>query len=309
MKKNIFLILFIISLTSCLDKPKSKLEKLPKPKIDTIHYSFKAFNNGIGLDLYSNNYFKFHFYSYGCTGGGAREILTGIYKKFPKQRKLILYPDTVKYYQYPINKVGYQPKIKPKVFPYYAGQYRIKTEYDIVKWGGKEYLLSPLRNKGYKGYDFGFSIRIFNCDKLYYNDYYELAEAYNDDLKSKRYLRCLSRKINEKTGQTYADLCKAVGKWQFLFLEKPIQAKVIKVKRIKEKIKNPDEKTYEVYYTYDMTLNKGYKDNVYIGLKFYEQKTGEYAIVKKVRENFCVVHSDNGYVSNGKIMSTKRKYK
>ena len=80
----------MISLTSCLDKPKNESEKLLKPIIDTIHYSFKAFNNGIRLDLYSNNCFKFHFYSYGCTGGGTTEILTGIYKKFPKQRKLIL---------------------------------------------------------------------------------------------------------------------------------------------------------------------------------------------------------------------------
>jgi len=300
--KNILILLALISLTSCVTKQKKESNKTAKPVIDTVQYKLKGFNNGIKLELYGNKHFKYHFYSFGCTGGGIREVVTGTYKKIEKQKKLLLFPDTVNIYNYPLE-YRFQKKIKPEIFPYYAGDYRIKTEYDLVRWGGKEYLLSPLGHASYMAYDFNDTSSLFFYKEFFKNDYYEFASAYNNDLRSTRYLRCLSRKIEEPTDSTYAGLSKAVGKWQFLFLEKPILAKVIKKRRIKTKIYDVDS-TFETYFEYDLTLNKGLKDKVYIGLKFFNPNTYEYAVVTKVNRNTCVAHSDFMFKPKVKILTT-----
>ena len=305
MKKIIIFLLFI-NLMGCSNKQKNESNRIVKPVIDTVRYNYKGFNNGFSLDLYSNKHFKYQYYAFGCTGGGERQIVIGTYKKFLKHKKLLLVPDTVKIYNYPfVNR--FRSKIKPKIFPYYAGRYRIKTEYDLVKWAGKEYLLSPLRDNDYKAYNYNSESPSFEYELLYRNDYYAFAEAYNDDLESVRYLKCLSRKIDEHTDNSYADLCKSVGKWKFLFLEKPIRATVLKTTQIKKKIRNFDG-SYETYYKYNIILNKGLKDKVYIGLKFFRPNDGDYATVERVNDNTCVVHSSNYYMRKGKIMSTKSEY-
>jgi len=91
MNKIIYIFL-LLSLYNCTNNNKT-LNKKPVTKTDTVFYKYKGFNNGIQLYLLSNKKFIYKFYSYGCTGGGEDEKVTGTYKR--KDNQLLLVPDSV----------------------------------------------------------------------------------------------------------------------------------------------------------------------------------------------------------------------
>lgn len=211
MKYINILILFLIF--SCSNnKTKSNDEKNVVQNIDTLRYSYNGFNNGLQLDLLSNGTFINEDYLFGCTGGGERKKVFGTYKMDSTNLKLI--PNKVEFTEYPMD-IESKP-IKTNI-NYGIDSLKIKTEFQIVTWENKKYLLSDF-------YDFGWSL-----DKE--NDYIRFAYYLNSGLEPKSSGRYLTTEIKD-TINTEFDLKQIPEKWQNYFLKEPVTAKIRTIKKI-----------------------------------------------------------------------------
>ena len=230
---NIFILFLIFSCSN--NKTKSNDEKNVVQNIDTLRYSYNGFNNGLQLDLLSNGTFINEDYLFGCTGGGERKKVFGTYKMDSANLKLI--PNKVEFTEYPMDMES--KPIKTNI-NYGIDSLKIKTEFQIVTWENKKYLLSDF-------YDFGWSL-----DKE--NDYIRFADYLNSGLEPKSSGRYLATEIKD-TIKTEFDLKQIPEKWQNYFLKEPIKAKIKSLK----KITDPND---EEYFWWEIELDKGSNDGM-----------------------------------------------
>ena len=290
--KNIFIIIIIICSFSCENKI-NPTGKRSENKIDTLFYQYKGFNNGMKLYLFNDNKFKYEFYSYGCTGGGENEFVTGNYTM--SENKIHLKPDSVKIkildFQSPTEFKNYNLK-------YQNDSLKIKTEYDIINWNNIQYLISPQKNKDFRRHTPIFMVE-YDIDSILLkrNDYYEFADYYNLGYEPKKHGRYLTQ-ITKNTDSIFEKLKinRLPKKWKHLFLENPIAAKVLKIVKEK-KTYHYNENEKEEYYINVLTLDKRSNDNVRIGMEFYDKKKKKYIKITSVSKN----------ESNGVTYETLRK--
>ena len=206
-KYNYILILLLIF--SCSNnKTKSNNEKNIIKDIDTLKFSYNGFNNGLQLDLLSDGSFINENYLFSCFGGGKRKKVFGTYKI--DSLKLTLNPERIEFIEYPEDM-----ELKPKTtkIKYGIDSLKIKTEFQVVKWENKKYLLSNF-------YDYGWSL-----DKE--NDYIRFADYLNSGLEPKSSGMYLVTEIKD-TIKTEFDLKQIPEKWQGYFLKEPVSAKIRK---------------------------------------------------------------------------------
>lgn len=245
---NILLLILIFSCSN--DKNKSNNEKIIIQNIDTLRYSYNGFNNGLRLDLLSDGRFINDDYLFGCTGGGERKKVFGTYKMDSINLKLI--PDKIEYTEYPMDM---ESKPKTTNITYGIDSLKIKTEFQIVTWENKKYLLSDL-------YDFGWSL-----DKE--NDYIRFADYLNSGLEPNSSGMYLVTEISD-TIKTEFDLKQIPEKWQDYFLKEPVSAKIKNLKKVIDP--NDKENTFWL-----IELNKGKNDRMNNRLTL-KTKDGEFFI-------------------------------
>lgn len=277
MKNGILILLFII-FWSCNNERKSTNFQDESNKIDTISFEYEGFNSGIILNLFSNGKFYYENYGYGCTGGGENEKVYGEYTM--NNQKLILHPDSINIGIIPFTRHN-NPIIQN--LKYGADSLKVKTKYDILKWNNTYYLLSEERDSLFRNwypmiiYD---DIEYINEIKKW-NDYYEFADFYNSGLEPRSHGKYLTRtdsNIND-TLTTELDMKNINEKWRYLFLEKPITGRVIKLKKNKKRDPN-------VVDNYLVEIDKGSLDGVNIGVVIFKRKDfDDYIKIIKVFPN------------------------
>ncbi len=234
--KYINFLLVLITLSCSNTKTKSNHKNIPEQNIDTISYHYSGFNNGLKLDLLSDGTFVNEKYLFGCTGGGERKKVFGTYKF--DSVKLILIPQKVEFIQYPMDMESEPTTTK---VTYGIDSLTIKTEYQIVTWGNKKYLLSDF-------YD-----SVWSSEKE--NDYIRFADYSNSGFEPKTSGRYLVKGTEDSITSEF-DLGQIPEKWQKYFLKEPITAKIKSIRKV------IDQEDHENFW-WQIELNKGEDHGVY----------------------------------------------
>ncbi|WP_299121986.1 hypothetical protein [uncultured Tenacibaculum sp.] len=233
MKKNLIILFLIYSCSN--SKSNSTIENYRIKPLDTLKFSYHGFNNGAKLNLISNGFFINEDYVYGCVGGGFRKKVFGKYQI--KNNQLTLLPEKIKYTEFPLD---FESKPKTSNVSYGPDSLKIKTKFQIVKWGDNEYLLSDY-------FHFGWGIGKEN-------DYLRFADYLNDGSEPKSSGMYLVNKTNDPI-TTEFDLKQIPKKWQKHFLKEPISAKIKSIEKIIDS--NDDDYIY-----WKIELDKGEKDRM-----------------------------------------------
>ena len=245
----------------------------------TVTYSQVLLNSGRKLDLFSDGTFKYEKYSYTCFLNGNKKEIIGNYNIL--NNKLFLKPYDVVVEIYEENK-----KLKSRKELHYSdiGSIKINTNYDILVWNNRSYLLSEQINENLH----------INSE----NDYHLLSHSYNSGNQPDQNDYLLTRKINN-TNHTNLDLSKIPDKWRTYYLEKPISAKI---KRIIKEIDTISSNEYllrgmsenEEIISYNVTIDKGTNHGVKCGHTFFIDKNNKYGF--RILETFAT--ESRGYYLN-----------
>ncbi len=230
---NILLLFLIFSCSN--NKTKSNSKKKTIKNIDTLRYSYSGFNNGLRLDLLSDGRFINENYSFSCFGGGERKKVFGTYKM--DSINLTLIPEKIEFIEYPED-IEFKPTTSE--IKYGVDSLKIKTQFQIVKWENKKFLLSDF-------YDFGWSL-----DKE--NDYVRFADYLNSGLEPESSGMYLVNRTKDSIKSKF-NLNQIPEKWKGYFLKKPISATIKGIKKI------IDENDSE-YFWWQIELDKGKKDGM-----------------------------------------------
>lgn len=218
------------------NKKDTKENNISTRRIDTIKYAYNGFNNGAELNLLSNGTFINKNFVFGCIGGGYRKIVYGTYHIDSTHLKLI--PKKIKhtefYHRFP-------SKGKTVNIDYGVDSLKIKTEYQMITWGKRKYLLSDFFELGW------------NLEEE--NDYIRFANYFNDGSEPYSGGRYLVVETKDSI-KTPFNLDQIPKKWQSHFLKTPISSKITKVK----KISNPHNNESVDYWLIE--FNKGAKDGI-----------------------------------------------
>jgi len=288
MSKYIIIILSFL-IISCSNKESSSKELLTQ-KIDTLKYSYRGFNNGFELLLFSNKKFEFIDFVYGCTGGGENKKVFGDYKI--DKTKLTLIPKNVRLLITPFDSFEFEGQTKKIETKYGPDSLKIKTKYDLINWGKYKYLLSEEPSL---------------IGEEHINDFHRFSENYNSGYEprnSGRYLKMIPEEIDTTTNELNLDILPP--KWRNLFLSEPIISQINKISITTSKRDN-ELKIWKV------KINKGIKNNVRKGMKFTD-KSGNFSIeIDSVSEknSFGLAHvydfEDNITIKKGSELRTKWK--
>jgi hypothetical protein len=244
MMKTIFSIaLFFLIISFNRVEIKSDNSVITAQKVDTIYYKHSEYGIDLKLALLTNGKFIYEYYSMNCFGGNDRR--KKVFGKYAiRENNLSLNPEKVKLFIYPK-----QFDLEPKVhnWNYINDTLKIKTSYNIVKWGKTKYLLSEY-------YD-----AVWNSEKQ--NDYIRFANEYNSGIEPIYHGYYL---VNENEGNknTKLDLNQIPEKWRKYFLVNPISAKIISI----TKSYRPNMKPKSIMWT--LVINKGKNDGVRKGMTF-----------------------------------------
>ncbi|MBC8754043.1 hypothetical protein H2O64_05130 [Kordia sp. YSTF-M3] len=285
MYKSILLILSIFFISCSNTKNKSTENIANTKKIDTLKYSYRGFNNGLILNLLSNENFEYQEYFYGCLGGGERKKVFGTYK-FDKTN-LTLIPSKIKLITYPMVRNDKPDTLK---IDYGVDSLKIKTQYTIITWGNANYVLT-------EQFDVGW-----NTDKK--NDYMRFSENYNSGAEPERSGRYLKDRQKD-TLNVPLDLNQIPKKWRKLFLKNPLSAKIISSSK---KIISGENGEF-IYWI--LEIDKGTKDNVSKGMIFQTESGDCFFEIDSIGVNrsftkaFPYMCSDENDLSIGAVFQTK----
>lgn len=248
---------------SCSDINKKSDSNISNEQIiDTLKYSSNSPNINLKLELLSDGRFIYKIADFGCIGGGEIKTFFGRYKMDSLYLNLI--PENIEYSKYS-EKIELKPDIT--LLKYGIDSLKIKTDFKIITWENNKYLLSEF-------YDFEW-----NAQKE--NDYIRFADYLNSGLEPQFSGMYLTKKT-EDTIRTEFDLNKIPEQWQSYFLKEPLSVKIKNIKKISDEDNN----------TWQIELDKGYKDQITDRITFTTQN-GEFFInVDSVLKNrsFGITH-------------------
>ncbi len=233
----------------------SNTEKTAIQKIDTLKYSYHGFNNGQWLALASNGNFINETYQYGCFGGGERKIVYGTYNM--DSVLVQLFPKKVEFITY-LEDEDLIP-IKSQ-FKYGNDSLKIKTEYHVINWDSKTYLLS-------ESYDYGWN-------SVNRNDFIRFADYINSGLEPAMSGKYLTNSSTKAVDPVF-DFEQIPEAWQKYFLKEPISAKIIGL----GKDYSPDD---ENHFWWKVEINKGSKHGIYKGISLSTKDNGLYFEIDSV---------------------------
>ena len=280
MKKPLLILLALLSIFSfayILFMNKHKTEVVT----ENLQYEYRRVNFGLVLSLNDNNKFRYKYYNFGKKGGGEIAEIIGNYTK--SKSKLHLIPDSIflkvmkdeSFTDYEMFKLKYKDD-----------SLLIKTDYDIIRWNTKQYLISPQISYKYKYYPF----RIYNSDMVLdsiadrMNDYHEFSTYCNSGSEPKYHgIYLVQKKDVFEDSMEIFSVDKIPQEWQYLFLEKPISAKVIKTVENKYSIYFDDTEEEIIYY--HITMDKGSNDNIRVGLFLFNKEYKDYITINNVNPN------------------------
>ncbi|EDP94848.1 hypothetical protein U8527_08010 [Kordia algicida OT-1] len=235
-------ILLLFTIFSCSNhNHKLQNETKRNQQIDTVKYSYSVFNHGKRLFLLSDGSFMNEVYTFSCSGSGFHKKVSGTYKI--DSISLSLFPQKIALTTY-----SFDRKVKPtKVqLDYGVDSLKIKTEFKIIHWETKTYLLSET-------YDYDYS-------EDEENDFMRFADYVNIGFEPKTSGMYLSHKEKDTFTSAF-DMQQIPEKWQKYFLKKPI---VTKIKNLK-KVYDSEDSTY---FFWEIELDKGKNDGMTKRLSF-----------------------------------------
>jgi len=262
---------------------------------DTTTYSYEGLNYGLKLKLIANEKFVYEFYIRGCTGGGESEKVTGTYIR--DKFRITLKPDSIYFSILPFNNTETHQNFKLR---YGVDSLRIKTIYNIINWGNTIYLVSPEKDSSFRSHPvialIDFDIKSVLDER---NDYHAFADFFNSGLEPESHGRYLTRETDTMNKSNYPefDISQILDEWKWLFLTKPVEATIIKASTERRKYDN-------VYHTVNkVILNKGKRDNIRIGIEFFDKSKTKYIKIIDIEEDKCTGVTQDDF-SKDEIVST-----
>jgi len=308
-----YLIIFGIALVlnSCKNDATKSFNLNDYAVNDTVIFVYDGFNYQLKLWLTKENNFRYGYFTRGCMGGGEMEIVWGKYVQ--NGTKLTLMPDSLSFVDFPFN--CHDSVSKVLRLKYGIDSLKIKTEYDIIQWKNTLYLISPQKDREFRTHSTLFLIG-FDIDSVFNErtDYHEFAHYYNSGLEPKegRYLTLTINNIDTSTCPPL-DISQIPNEWKHLFLEKPIEATIMDITTGHIKYENDDygwilsiQEDEDNGYIYKLVLDKGKKDNIRIGLVFYDKMGEKYVKIIDVEEDKSVGATIDKF-SKGEKIRTNRK--
>ena len=301
MKPNIILLLIITGIFSCSHKPEiTKTEAVIPEKLDTIEYAYRGYGHSEKLRLFSNGLFK--YYKSCMVGTNGYSHFYTYYGSYIKNKNHIkLYPDSLIFARH-FDEIRLDTLVKKhllyqpvKLFG--KREYMpIKTDYDIIRCGNLELILSEntvitFNNPIY----FFFYHQSFAVND---NDFTNLAEYITKKPTfrniTRQYLHRKSGNINENDTISSSTIQNIPKQWQYLFQSNKIEAS------IKESIyDNRGEYIlsdfFEINKTYFYDIDKGADDGIRFGMIFFDKKSHPYKVMWLDKHKSIVVTIERNY--------------
>lgn len=260
---------------------------------DSISFSYETSEKFYNLILVDNKTFQY-IYIFSDTLNFVYEI-SGTYTM--SEKKIILNPISI------ITRSQSNKSNNFQKTDYNAGLKKIKTNYDIIKYGNKIYLVSPDNSEEYRIYDTpDFPINeIFKDLNILTNDYYDLAQIFNRGLNIDSPLPFLQRTIDSiQTIQLEFDLSQIPNQFQDWFLNKSITASIIKCDSY-----HTSQSLCKFLYDeflgmplYIIELDKGISTKIRPGIQFFDYYRYKTIFIIEVTENSCVGISKFHFLKN-----------
>ena len=275
--KQLFLIIIFLSILACSKNKNENTLTQSLIKLDTVHYSYKGFNNGLVLDLMSNNTFNYKDYWSGCTGGGEMKDFFGKYQIIDD--KLILKADSATIKHTPFDRFG--NPIITKVTKI-NDTLKFKTEYQILKWNNTTYLLSEQIDN-----------RIQDYKSDIHNDFERFADYYNSGYEPKDHGRYLYKTIDTTSQSETLDIELLPKKYRNLIFKEPLVVNISSLKKMK--LEDDDDNEY-----WRVEIDKGKSSFVYRGLTLYDKSDNIHLVIDSITSNssFGGIYN-NKYLKNG----------
>lgn len=247
----------------CSNKKNETTKISNEQKLDTLKYEYDGFNNGLLMNLISDNRFYYEDYWYGCTGGGEKKIFHGKYTI--TDNTLTLKADSVTIESTPFDR-HFNPEIK--TYSKIDDSLKFKTKYHFLKWNNLSYLLSDENDS---------DIYVFDYNNE--NDFQKFVNYYNSGYEPESHGRYLHRtldsiKLNEKIDKNQLPL-----KWRNRLFDDEIIVKVIGVKKITKVISDEKHEFFKI------KINKGKSSNLYRGLKLSDEYDNIWLVLDSIAEN------------------------
>lgn len=269
----------VLLLISCKRESDNSLSLKNYSKNDTLIFNYSGFNYNIELCLIGNDSFAYKYNIKGCTGGG--ELLKVNGKYLQSNNRLTLLPDSVFFSILPYHSHDNPKRFKVK---YGIDSLKIKTEYDIITWGQSLYLISPEKDIDFRTHPV-LTMIDFDVDSVVNsrNDYHVFADYCNLGLEPEEHGRYLTLIFDtlKKNLTPKLDLHQIPDELRYLFLEVPVEAKIIDVKMENKEF---DGSSYQIYKVH---LNKGKRDNLRIGIEFFDKNMAKYIKIVEVESDKC----------------------
>jgi hypothetical protein len=181
---------------------------------------------------------------------------------------------------------------------YNVSSIKIKTNYDIIKYGNKIYLVSPENSEEFRIYNPPhFPINeIYKYKNIKTNDYYDLAQVFNRGLNIDSPLPFLQRTIDSiQTIHLDFDLSQIPNEFQDWFLNKSITASIVKcdschTSQSLSKFLCDEFIEFPIYIfpIYIIELDKGISSKIRPGIQFFGYYQYNTIFIIEATENSCI---------------------
>lgn len=273
--------------TSCFKNNKSTTTKSVKSTAEKVlSYSFSGINYAKQIDFLADAQFVLTEKLNKITGETTIKKHYGQYKK--KDTLITLIPEEVEI----ITLTTKPEREKEKnTFAYTDDISKINTQYQIVSWGNKEYLLSEEFNS------------MANYDEK--NDFQRFAYYYNTGIEPDEsgYYFTRPLQLTDSISKPL-DTLHIPEKWRDYFLKKPISATII------HKEKKVQKSNYRDLISWRVQLNKGAKDGIKKGLSFSTKYEDFYIEIDSILPNvsygsYRINDIDDEFIEIGTEMRTQ----
>ncbi|SDR66046.1 hypothetical protein [Christiangramia echinicola] len=284
MRKILFYIIILITISSCKDKAAIKEQKKPT---DTISYRYSGFNHHRKLELLSNKNFILLESSASCFGDykiyrhfGTYQQNDSLIKLEPKLVEIETYNSIVE-------------KDTTYEIPY-SDSLKIKTIYQKLHWNNKRYLLSE------------------QIDSIVYpeskNDFEQFAFSYNSGEEPEFSGNYLIREDENSSDSINQEIPieNLPKEYQDLFLKNPISTKIID----REKLVFNDEDVDVDLIKWRVKLDKGSIDGLRKGMQLITSNNEFFIFIDSIAENYsygeCYVYNiESKYSKIGTEMKSR----
>ncbi|MEZ4854207.1 hypothetical protein [Flavobacterium sp.] len=264
---NIKSVLFLFVIVIFL--PNYNINERSIEKIDSLKFEYETISHGEELNLFNDGSFIYHYYPYYYYKYSFIKTVFGNFLK--EKNKINLFPEKV---EIEIFSEGDQTKSEKRIIKYGADSLKINSQYTLITWENKSYLLADETKGFYVGSTFV---------KNDYNDFITFAKSYNEGREPEEDGPYFVNKTSLSKISSDLDLTQIPFEWRDYFLKKPISVFIQNIKKIY---------LYEEEY-WLIELDKG-KDHNVSDFLYFSTQDGRYNVK---------IDSVNSKVSYGMIFA------